>query len=193
MLGRLFPETLFPRKLTPSAEKRLRLAQARAEEAIIRAHVDNALMFVDMLAEDLSFDRAIDSYVRVMGLPEPMASVVATRTLVVLGEDLVPYRRRAQDRRGDEEVRLLVVGEQRRDDRHRDVALRPRERDDRRPGLTRPTMTCPKCGTPMNHQAEKLVQPVSEATLVALLRSGALQRKNRRTRHPASSRPWPRR
>jgi hypothetical protein len=97
MLGRLFPETLFPRKLTPSAEKRLRLAQARAEEAIIRAHVDNALMFVDMLAEDLSFDRAIDSYVRVMGLPEPMASVVATRTLVVLGEDLVPYRRRAQE------------------------------------------------------------------------------------------------
>ena len=97
MIGRLFPETLFPRKLTPSAEKRLRLAQARAEEAIIRAHVDNALMFVDMLAEDLSFDRAIDSYVRVMGLPEPMASVVATRTLVVLGEDLVPYRRRAQE------------------------------------------------------------------------------------------------
>lgn len=97
MMGRLFPESLFPRKLTPSAEKRLRLAQARAEEAIIRAHVDNALMFVDMLAEDLSFDRAIDTYVRVMGLPEPMASVVATRTLVVLGEDLVPYRRRAQE------------------------------------------------------------------------------------------------
>jgi hypothetical protein len=102
MLGRLFPETLFPRKLTPSAEKRLRLAQARAEEAIIRAHVDNALMFVDMLAEDLSFDRAIDSYVRVMGLPEPMASVVATRTLVVLGEDLSPIaavRRRPRRRR----------------------------------------------------------------------------------------------
>ena len=104
MLGRLFPETLFPRKLTPSAEKRLRLAQARAEEAIIRAHVDNALMFVDMLAEDLSFDRAIDSYVRVMGLPEPMASVVATRTLVVLGEDLVPYRRRAQEAPRPEET-----------------------------------------------------------------------------------------
>jgi len=94
-LRRLFPERIFKRKLEPAAERRLRLAQARAEEAIIRAHVDNALMFVDMLAEDLSFDRAIDSYVRVMGLPEPMASVVATRTLVVLGQDLVPYRRRA--------------------------------------------------------------------------------------------------
>ena len=53
------------------------LAAARAEEAIIRAHVDNALMFVDTLAEDLSFDRAIDTYVRAMAIPEPLASVVA--------------------------------------------------------------------------------------------------------------------
>ena len=32
-----------------------------------------------------------------MGIPEPLASTVATRTLVVLGQDLVPYRRRARD------------------------------------------------------------------------------------------------
>src|ERR671938_748954 len=94
---RLFPETIFARKLEPAAERRLRLAQARAEESIIRAHVDNALMFVDTLAEDLSFDRAIDTYIRVMGIPEPLASTVATRTLVVLGQDLVPYRRRARE------------------------------------------------------------------------------------------------
>jgi hypothetical protein len=94
---RFFPERIFRRKLEPAAERRLRLAQARAEEAIIRAHVDNALMFVDTLAEDLTFDRAIDSYIREMAIPEPLASVVATRTLVVLGQDLVPYRRRAVD------------------------------------------------------------------------------------------------
>jgi|SRR5687767_7282089 hypothetical protein len=97
MLRNLLPESLFPRKLPPAADRRLRLAQARAEEAIIRAHVDNALMFVDTLAEDLSFDRAIDSYIRAMGIPEPLASIVATRTLVVLGQDLVPYRRRNRD------------------------------------------------------------------------------------------------
>ena len=96
-LRRLFPERIFRRKLEPAAERRLRLAQARAEEAIIRAHVDNALMFVDTLAEDLPFDRAIETYVRVMGIPEPLASTVVTRSLVTLGEDLVPYRRRAQD------------------------------------------------------------------------------------------------
>lgn len=64
----------------------------------MRAHVDNALMFVDTLAEELSFDRAIDTYVRVMGVPEPLASTVATRALVALGQDLVTAtRRRSRD------------------------------------------------------------------------------------------------
>jgi hypothetical protein len=94
VLGKLFPESIFARKLNPDAERRLRLAQARAEESIVRAHVDNALMFMDTLAEDMAFDRAIDTYIRVMGIPEPLASTVATRALVVLGQDLVPFRRR---------------------------------------------------------------------------------------------------
>ena len=33
--------------------------------------------------------------------------------------------------------------------------------------MTRPTMTCPKCGTPMNHQAEKLVQAATEEEAAA--------------------------
>ena len=97
MFGRLFPDAIFPSKLSPTAERRLRLAQARAQESVIRAHVDNALMFVDTLAEDLPFDRAIETYVRVLGIPEPDASIVATRALVVLGQDLVPFRRRARE------------------------------------------------------------------------------------------------
>jgi hypothetical protein len=111
-IRRLFPERIFRRKLEPAAERRLRLAQARAEEAIIRAHVDNALMFVDTLAEDLSFDRAIDTYIREMAIPEPLASTVATRTLVVLGQDLVPYRRRAvegaDDTTADDKPKLRI-------------------------------------------------------------------------------------
>lgn len=97
IFGSLFPEAIFGRKLHPNAERRLRLAQARADETIVRAHVDNALMFVDTLAEDLSFDRAIDTYIRVMGIPEPLASTVATRALVSLGRDLVPFRRRGRE------------------------------------------------------------------------------------------------
>ena len=107
-LRRFFPETIFPRKLDPAAERRLRLAQARAEESMIRAHVDNALMFVDTLAEDMTFDRAIDSYIREMAIPEPLASTVATRTLVVLGQELVPYRRRAVEEGEDERPKLRL-------------------------------------------------------------------------------------
>lgn len=92
LLRRIFPESLFPRRLDEGAERRMRLAQARAEEAIIETHVRNALMFIDTLAEDMAFDRAIDTYVRVMGVPEPLASLVATRVLVELGEELVPRR-----------------------------------------------------------------------------------------------------
>jgi hypothetical protein len=65
---RLFPEKIFSRKLEPAAERRLRLALARAEESITRSHVDNALMFVDVLAEDMTFDRAIDTYIREMAV-----------------------------------------------------------------------------------------------------------------------------
>ena len=47
-INRFFPEKIFSHKIDPGAERRLRLAQARAEESIIRSHVDNALMFVEI-------------------------------------------------------------------------------------------------------------------------------------------------
>ena len=97
MWGKLFPERIFARRMNRDAEKRLRLAQARAEESMVRAHVDNAMMFVDTLSEDLPFDRAIETYVRVMGIPEPLASTVATRSLVTLGEEMMPYRSRLSE------------------------------------------------------------------------------------------------
>ena len=63
LLSRLFPVDLRAQRqpARPSAAP----AQARAEETLIDAHVANALMFIDALAEDLSFDRASE-FVRVM-------------------------------------------------------------------------------------------------------------------------------
>ena len=90
LLGKLFPETLFPRKLSADAEQRLRIAQARAEEALVRTHVENALMFVEALAPEAGYERALDIYVRELGIPDPLASVIATRALVALGDALVP-------------------------------------------------------------------------------------------------------
>jgi len=90
LFGKIFPETLFPRKLSPDAEQRLRISQARAEEALVRTHVENALMFIDALAPEAGYERAIDIYVRELGIPDPLASVIATRALVALGDALVP-------------------------------------------------------------------------------------------------------
>ena len=98
ILGKLFPETLFPRKLSADAEQRMRLVQARSEEALIRAHVENALLFVDTLATDVGYERALDIYVRELGVPEPLASIVATRALVALGDALVPAPPTEQER-----------------------------------------------------------------------------------------------
>jgi hypothetical protein len=106
MLEHLLPESLFPRKLAPAAERRMRLAQARAEEALVRTHVENALTFVDALAEELPFDRAIDTYIRELSVPEPLASVVVTRVLVVLGRELLPGRR--QEAADEERPRLRL-------------------------------------------------------------------------------------
>lgn len=97
ILGKLFPETLFPRKLSAEGEQRLRIAQARAEEALIKAHVDNALHFVDTLKSDVGFERALDIYIREMGVPDPLASVIATRALVQLGESLIPANSASAD------------------------------------------------------------------------------------------------
>ena len=44
--------------------------------------------------------------------------------------------------------------------------------------MTRPELMCPKCGAEMNHQADKLVQPVTqeEATTVGVTLDGLLER-----------------
>lgn len=102
ILGKLFPETLFPRKLSADAEQRVRLVQARAEEALVRTHVENALLFVDTLAPEVGYERAIDIYVRELGVPDPLASVIATRVLVVLGDALVPHESENEESQPEE-------------------------------------------------------------------------------------------
>lgn len=99
VLGRLFPDLLFQPRFCPATERRVQLAQARAQECLLRTHVENALVFVDTLAAEMPFDRAIQNYVRIMSVPEPLASAIASRALVSLGLDLASPRRRARDNR----------------------------------------------------------------------------------------------
>lgn len=99
VLGDLFSHFLLSPKFSAATQRRLALAQARAQEAVLRAHVDSALTFVDTLAGELPFDQAIRTYFRFMAVTEPLASAVANRALVTLGLDLTSPRRRARDRR----------------------------------------------------------------------------------------------
>lgn len=109
MFEKLLPESLFSRPLSAAAQRRLRLAQARADEAIMRVHVENALAFVDTLAEDLPFDRAIETYVRVMAIAEPLATTIVTRVLVVLGRDLLPAERAGEEANPDSKPLLRLA------------------------------------------------------------------------------------
>ena len=90
MLLRLLPETLFAPKLSQETAQRVRVAQALAEEALIRTHVANALHFIELLDPELGFERAIDLYVRELMLPEALGAVVMNRTLVTLSQPTSP-------------------------------------------------------------------------------------------------------
>ena len=76
MIDRLFPDLFLPRRLAPDARQRMRIAQARAEEALIRTHVDNALAFVETLAGEAGVERGLARYLQALEVPEPLASVV---------------------------------------------------------------------------------------------------------------------
>ena len=90
LFRKLFPETLFPRKLSSAAEQRARLVRARADEALIQTHAANALLFVDALASEIGYERSLEVYIREMEIPEPQAAAITTRALATLGEAFVP-------------------------------------------------------------------------------------------------------
>lgn len=108
MLSRFFPDRIFKRRIGDAADKRLRLALARAEESVIEAHVLNALLCVDALEGELPFDRAIDTYIREMAIPEPLASTVVTRALVALGDRLDAARDAAAEAAADAAAPALL-------------------------------------------------------------------------------------
>ena len=73
------------RRLSEDARKKLMIFTARAEEAIIEAHVSNLTDLLDTLGDEIDMDNAIDLYVnRMMNLDESLAATVTTRLLAQL-------------------------------------------------------------------------------------------------------------
>ncbi len=77
-------------------ERLLKLALARAEEAAIATHVDNAITFAALLEEDLPLDRAVQSYLDAVGLSGGRAQSVHQRTMARLADVHIPLPKAAR-------------------------------------------------------------------------------------------------
>lgn len=72
---------LFRKRLSAEARRKVMIAAARSEEAIIDTHVANALDLLEDLGDEVDADRAIEMYLDMMSLTETVASVVTNRVL----------------------------------------------------------------------------------------------------------------
>lgn len=86
------------RQLRRSAEEDLwlRLAEARAEEALIRTHIRHALRFIAILEEAAAPDRVIALYLDQLEVPAARARSVYQRTLAEVARMHLPRLRRAE-------------------------------------------------------------------------------------------------
>jgi hypothetical protein len=75
---------------TEATERWILLAIARAEEGVIRVHVDNALSFAALLERHLPLDRAVEEYIRSMGLRGGRAQAVFQHSMARLAEIHLP-------------------------------------------------------------------------------------------------------
>jgi hypothetical protein len=72
------------RRLPDSIRRRLEVATAMAWEALVEAHVANALQFIALLREHLTLEEGLSRYLVEMDLGDSMGSAVRTRVLVNL-------------------------------------------------------------------------------------------------------------
>jgi hypothetical protein len=74
------------RKLSEEGEKRLVVALARAEDAIIEAHVDCALDVIESVGDEMPIDRVLEVYLEALEENPQRAEIVARRVLSRLNE-----------------------------------------------------------------------------------------------------------
>jgi hypothetical protein len=71
-------------------ERTVQLALARAEEAVIRTHVENAIGFVALLEDQLPLDKSVQQYLGAVGLAGGRAQTVYQRTMAKLADVHLP-------------------------------------------------------------------------------------------------------
>ena len=79
-------------------ERMIELAVARAEEELIKTHVDNAITFAALLDEFGPLSRGVEHYIAVMGVVGGRGQAVLQRTMARLADvHLPPPRRRSSE------------------------------------------------------------------------------------------------
>lgn len=75
------------RRLSAAAERRLLIALARAEEEVVRTHVQNALDVIDAVEGEMKLSRALELYLDELELDEPQSTIIAQRVLSRINEE----------------------------------------------------------------------------------------------------------
>jgi hypothetical protein len=78
------------RRLSADAKRKLLIATARSEEAIVETHVHNVLDLIELLGDEVDVDRGLDLYLEFMPLDDHVASTVTNRVLARYDEELAP-------------------------------------------------------------------------------------------------------
>jgi hypothetical protein len=75
--------------LSEPMRRRVELAIAVAQERLLSTHVDHALRLIQLLGDQVRFENALGIYTRLLRLTDDEARVITTRTLAILGEQVV--------------------------------------------------------------------------------------------------------
>jgi hypothetical protein len=81
-------------KKNEEVERLVELAVARAEEEVIKTHVDNAITFAALLDEFGPLSRGVEHYISVMGVVGGRGQAVLQRTMARLADVHLPAPRR---------------------------------------------------------------------------------------------------
>jgi hypothetical protein len=75
------------RRLSRGAERRLMIALARAEEEMVRTHVQNALDVINAVGGEMKMGRVLELYLDELDVDEPHATIIAQKVLARLEGD----------------------------------------------------------------------------------------------------------
>jgi hypothetical protein len=88
---RVVQDVMRRQRRNEEAERITQLALARAEEHVIRTHVENAIGFVALLQDQMPIDRSVQQYLEAIGLTGSRAQTVYQRTMAKLADVHLPF------------------------------------------------------------------------------------------------------